>query len=68
MLEFISQITDKPRWTEKIYDETILAKWRSEALGTEHDQQFSNRHMTGKCFDYVRVPCFPKSFADVVSD
>lgn len=54
MLELINQITDKPRWTEKIHDETIVVKWRNEACGTKHQQQYSNKHLSEKCFDYVR--------------
>ncbi|KAF2687654.1 hypothetical protein K458DRAFT_331850 [Lentithecium fluviatile CBS 122367] len=32
MLEFISQITDKPNWARKVFDEKIVAKWKEEAV------------------------------------
>ena len=53
MLEFISQITDKLRWTEKIYDDEIVGKWRQEACGTKKQQEFSAAHFTAECFDFV---------------
>lgn len=53
MLDFINQITDKPRWTEKIYDETIVGRWRVEACGTREQQETSDQHLSEKCSDYV---------------
>jgi hypothetical protein len=38
MLDFCNQITDKPRWWEKIHDEDILAKWRYEAYAKPRPQ------------------------------
>ncbi|KAF2477715.1 uncharacterized protein BDR25DRAFT_275066 [Lindgomyces ingoldianus] len=32
MLEFMTQITDKPEWTRKVFDEAIIAKWKEEAI------------------------------------
>ena len=32
MLEFINQITDKPEWERKVYDEAIVSNWRREAV------------------------------------
>jgi hypothetical protein len=54
MLEFINQITDKPNWTEKLNDESIIKKWRQEACGTKHQQEYSDQHLSERCFDYVR--------------
>ena len=31
MLALMNAITEKPRWQEKIFDETIVEKWRAEA-------------------------------------
>jgi hypothetical protein len=32
MLALMDAITEKPRWQEKIFDETIVEKWRTEAI------------------------------------
>lgn len=32
MLALMDSITDKPRWHEKVYDESIVEKWRAEAI------------------------------------
>lgn len=32
MLALMDGVTDKPRWHEKVFDETIVEKWRTEAL------------------------------------
>lgn len=50
MLEFVNQISDKPRWWEKVHDETIVARWRSEC-GTEEQQRYEARCLDQKCFD-----------------
>ncbi|KAK1752853.1 hypothetical protein QBC47DRAFT_348022 [Echria macrotheca] len=31
MLDFINQITDKPGWEHKVFDEAIVSRWRAEA-------------------------------------
>ncbi|KAK1223167.1 hypothetical protein PQX77_013960 [Marasmius sp. AFHP31] len=35
MLAMINEITDKPEWDRKVNDQTIVAKWKKEALGKE---------------------------------
>jgi hypothetical protein len=50
MMQIINALTDKPDWRRKVFDETILAKWRAEAV-TEQGQGF-----TEKMFDYVSLP------------
>ncbi|ORY01046.1 hypothetical protein BCR34DRAFT_522221 [Clohesyomyces aquaticus] len=32
MLEFMTQISDKPEWSRKVFDEAIVAKWKEEAV------------------------------------
>lgn len=32
MMTFIGAITDKPEWERKVFDETIIAKWKEEAM------------------------------------
>ncbi|KAG9599124.1 hypothetical protein KCU84_g5586, partial [Aureobasidium melanogenum] len=46
MMQVVNAITDKPDWRRKVLDETIIAKWRAEAI-TEEGQGF-----TEKMFDY----------------
>ncbi|KAI4729148.1 hypothetical protein E4T49_03003 [Aureobasidium sp. EXF-10728] len=46
MMQVVNAITDKPDWRTKVFDDTILAKWRAEAI-TEEGQGF-----TEKMFDY----------------
>ncbi|KAG9663042.1 hypothetical protein KCU64_g1575, partial [Aureobasidium melanogenum] len=46
MMQVFNAITDKPDWRRKVLDETIIAKWRAEAI-TEEGQGF-----TEKMFDY----------------
>ena len=31
MMAFINEVTDKPEWERKVFDEGIVAKWREEA-------------------------------------
>ena len=35
MMAIMDKITDKPDWDKKVFDNTIIHKWRQEALGTE---------------------------------
>ncbi|KAI0970801.1 hypothetical protein F4678DRAFT_461931 [Xylaria arbuscula] len=35
MMEFMNQITDKPEWERKVFDEEIVNAWRKEAMGHE---------------------------------
>lgn len=35
MMAIMDKITDKPDWDKKVFDETILSKWRQEALAIE---------------------------------
>jgi len=37
MLFFMDQITDKPGWEDKVFDEAIVAKWNKEALAIGQD-------------------------------
>ncbi|KAJ4304928.1 hypothetical protein N0V90_000456 [Kalmusia sp. IMI 367209] len=51
MISTIGQLTDKPDWTRKIFDEEIVAKWKKEAIemwkNEAPEKQFSE-----KMFDY----------------
>lgn len=35
MMTIMDKITDKPDWDKKVFDDTIVQKWRHEALATE---------------------------------
>lgn len=67
MMEFVDQITDKPEWTRKVFDEGIVAKWRAEAVGyrgelneesNEEDDELDEegedeKYLTEPTFSYV---------------
>ena len=42
MLALMDRITDKPEWRRKVFDETILQKWKAECLARE-DWDFSEK-------------------------
>ncbi|KAF9443183.1 hypothetical protein P691DRAFT_843796 [Macrolepiota fuliginosa MF-IS2] len=46
MLQFMNQITDKPGWDHKIFDNIITQKWKDEVL------QSPNVNFTNKMADY----------------
>jgi hypothetical protein len=52
MTAFMGEITDKPEWTRKIFDQSIVSKWRAEranrAAGVPLREVF-----TDEMFDYV---------------
>lgn len=56
MLDFVSQITDKPDWEVKVFDEAIVSRWRAEAdfrpEGLEGDV-----HLSPGMFDFVCDLC-----------
>ena len=35
MMAIMDKITDKPDWDKKVFDDTVVDKWRQEALATE---------------------------------
>ncbi|GLB44157.1 putative protein of unknown function (DUF4246) [Lyophyllum shimeji] len=40
MMQFMNQLTDKPDWHRKIFDETSLSRWEVEALATDETKTF----------------------------
>ena len=36
MIQLMNEITDKPSWDRKVFDETITEKWRQEARDAEN--------------------------------
>ncbi|KAF7982668.1 hypothetical protein HWV62_27131 [Athelia sp. TMB] len=51
MMRLMNQITEKPGWDKKVFDETIASKWKSEALSTT-DQTGQPIDLTEKMFEY----------------
>ncbi|KAJ2988973.1 hypothetical protein NUW58_g3705 [Xylaria curta] len=53
MMEFMNQITDKPEWERKVFDEQIVNAWRGEAMGTQAQEMNldGDVYMTEKMFD-----------------
>lgn len=52
MLNFINQITDKPEWDRKVFDESIVSKWREEAEKKLDNDVILSEPM----FDYASLP------------
>ncbi|CAK3792888.1 Hypothetical predicted protein [Lecanosticta acicola] len=51
MLALMADITDKPEWTRKVFDEGIVEKWRKEAA--EHAKtQVPERTVSQKMFEF----------------
>ena len=52
MLGFMSQITDKPKWDDKVFDERTVQKWHQEV-----SSQY--RNFTDGMFNYVSLFSIP---------
>ncbi|GAP87876.2 putative duf1665 domain-containing protein [Rosellinia necatrix] len=53
MMDFMNQITDKPGWERKVFDEDIVKAWYEEATGprTQEMNLDGDVYMTEKMFD-----------------
>ncbi|KAJ2911781.1 hypothetical protein MD484_g8633, partial [Candolleomyces efflorescens] len=65
MLRFINTVTDKPDWVTKVFDETIIAKWKEESVGLPNpsiDSEISEQ-MFNYCISELqhRAKEFPSS-------
>ncbi|TEB24438.1 hypothetical protein FA13DRAFT_1756864 [Coprinellus micaceus] len=49
MMRFMNAVTDKPQWTRKVFNSTIVEKWRGEAL---NDGPVFETQMTERMFNY----------------
>jgi hypothetical protein len=47
MMLLMDRLTDKPNWHEKVFDDTIVAKWRNEAL-TQDETAIHQEIVAGK--------------------
>ncbi|KIW04027.1 uncharacterized protein PV09_04850 [Verruconis gallopava] len=56
MLEFVNQITDKPEWERKVFDDAIVEKWRAEACKYHEDieDEFLSEEMFKHCLAELR--------------
>ncbi|SPO07175.1 uncharacterized protein DNG_09869 [Cephalotrichum gorgonifer] len=52
MMAFISDITDKPEWERKVFDETIIEKWRAEAA-QKPEELDGDVILSTEMFDFV---------------
>lgn len=53
MLDFVNKITDKPDWEVKVFDETIVSRWRAEADVRPPDLD-GDVYLSQQMFDFVR--------------
>lgn len=60
MMEIMSQMTDKVRWNEKVFDEQITARWRAEILRMEDDL------VSGQMIDWVIAFIFRSVSSDAL--
>lgn len=59
MMAFVSDITDKPEWERKVFDDDIVEKWRAEASQTPEALD-GDVILSEEMFDFVR--CVGASF------
>jgi hypothetical protein len=52
MLDFIGQITDKPDWEVKVFDDDIVSRWRAEAEARPAAPD-GDVYMSQEMFDFV---------------
>lgn len=53
MMAIMDKITDKPNWDQKVFDDTIVQKWRQEALATE-GMDVSEKMLDWVCTSFLR--------------
>jgi hypothetical protein len=53
MMMLMDALTDKPNWHEKVFDDTIVAKWRAEAM-SQSEEDVYEKILAGK--EYGRIP------------
>lgn len=54
MLKVMEDLTNKPEWWVKVYNEVIIAKWRTEALVMDWTAYIPHADFTPLMFDAVR--------------
>lgn len=53
MLRVVNELSDKPQWWLKVKDDSIAAKWKSEALTIDWASYIENAHFTPSMADAV---------------
>ena len=70
MMSIMDRLTDKPDWHTKVFDETIVSKWREEALSVP-DEEFVNISWNAKGWAYTNygnnLPATYKKFAGIMN-
>jgi hypothetical protein len=61
MLDFVNQITEKPNWESKVFEQTIVAKWKEEASQTIKIGDFDDVVLSEEMFDLVSFRQYPVS-------
>ncbi|GAW15293.1 hypothetical protein ANO14919_047020 [Xylariales sp. No.14919] len=60
MMEFMNQITDKPEWERKVFDEGIVNKWHEETMGARSQEMdldgdvYMSEEMFDCCIEELR--------------
>lgn len=65
MMEFMNQITDKPEWDRKVFDEGIVNTWHDEAMKQALIDE--DVYMSEQMFDYVTKLKSTKTLGSLVS-
>ncbi|KAF5586257.1 duf1665 domain-containing protein [Fusarium pseudocircinatum] len=70
MLKFIDELSDKPRWWEKINDSEITSKWKKEALAVDWKSYLKYADFTSAMADAITglIPVYDYSVAVLKSD
>ncbi|KAK4224486.1 hypothetical protein QBC38DRAFT_511743 [Podospora fimiseda] len=66
MMILMDRLTDKPNWDDKIFDETIVAKWRDEAL-SQPERELWNQILGDKA-DRVKMPSIQRIMTESAFD
>ena len=70
MMSIMDRLTDKPGWHKKVFDETIVSKWREEALSIPDDEFLKiSWHAKGWVYnDYeTNLPATFKKFTGIMT-
>lgn len=65
MLEFVNQITDKPEWERKVFDEAIVARWKAEGA-VNVDGLNGDVYLSDQMFEYVRTLPTQPQYPDLI--
>ena len=71
MMAIMDKITDKSEWDKKVFDDTIMQKWRQEALATQ-GMDVSEKMLDWACTALFEIllstkECYVRLFAAFLS-